>query len=107
METELDDIEKQLIYIQSTVSTIDLQLESIQPNIKYEPTESMKTLYPILGLIEPSLEEVLLALNTYLVGKKCVNEHLIITPPETLYFLFGSNPIPYYAVLNTFFKNSS
>jgi len=96
---EIESIMVQLNHIQETVSIIESQLETFQSSAEYEPTEYMKQLYPILNLISPSFEDVLIALNTYLVEKKCVNEQLMIIPPESLYFLFGSNPIPYYSVL--------
>jgi len=59
----------------------------------------MKSLYSVLGLIDPSFEEVILALNSYFVEKKCVSQTLSITPPESLHFLFGMETIPYCKVL--------
>lgn len=104
MEDEIENITTQLLVITSAVSVLQVKLKELEKVIEYEPTHTMECLYPLLGMTTPVVEDFLCGLNTYLVGKKCVDKDFVVTPDEPLQFLFGKESLTYLAMLKIVFE---
>jgi len=78
---DISEIEKNLLKIQATVLTLETQLNYLIDYINTDnltPSEKTQELFDILKLMNPTKEEFLNTLNTYLVSHNLVGSTLII-----------------------------
>jgi len=78
---DISEIEKNILKIQATVTTLETQLNYLMEYINTDnitPTPQTQELFDILKLTNPTKEEFLSLFNSYLVAENLVSSSLII-----------------------------